>query len=337
MTQLDRDLEAIAKTFIPKVRDAFLQNIKNIRDSVVLREFVDALEVGDINTAMKLLGLSPAALRDVTAAIETAYELGGVTVTKTFPKLPNATVFLFDVRNSQSERFLREQSSELITSIADDTRNIIRDRLSLGMLEGRNPKNVGLDLIGRMDNMSRSRVGGVIGLNRPQEKFVRLARLELQNLDENYFNRVRRDARFDNTVRKAIVSGKPLSVNDVNRIVGRYSDRLLQLRAETIGRDQMLTSLNRAEFDAYHQVLETGEIKPDAVKRIWDSVGPDGRTRDSHLAMEGQSREADEPFTTPAGHSLMFPGDTSLGAPPAETIQCRCKVRTKVDWFSGVD
>lgn len=50
----------------------------------------------------------------------------------------------------------------------------------------------------------------------------------------------------------------------------------------------------------------------------------DGRVREDHLAMDGVEVPQDEPFTLPDGSKVMFPGDISMGAPPEQTINCRC-------------
>lgn len=55
----------------------------------------------------------------------------------------------------------------------------------------------------------------------------------------------------------------------------------------------------------------------------------DDRTRDGadggfdHLIMDGQFTPVDEPWDV-SGESLMFPGDSTLGALPGNTINCRC-------------
>jgi len=53
--------------------------------------------------------------------------------------------------------------------------------------------------------------------------------------------------------------------------------------------------------------------------------------------MNGQQLESSMPFTTPTGFRLLFPGDSSLGAPPQETIQCRCWVEYKIDYLGMID
>ncbi len=45
-------------------------------------------------------------------------------------------------------------------------------------------------------------------------------------------------------------------------------------------------------------------------------------SRDTHMEMDGQEVPYDEPFRSPSGALLMYPGDNS--APPEEVINCQC-------------
>lgn len=49
----------------------------------------------------------------------------------------------------------------------------------------------------------------------------------------------------------------------------------------------------------------------------------DNRVRDSHEATNGQKRPMNEPYSV-SGYSMMYPCDSTLGAPASEIIQCRC-------------
>ena len=52
----------------------------------------------------------------------------------------------------------------------------------------------------------------------------------------------------------------------------------------------------------------------------------DEKTRETHAMADGQKVDIDTPFIV--GNSLMmFPTDTSLGAPPEEIINCRCVMK----------
>jgi len=58
-------------------------------------------------------------------------------------------------------------------------------------------------------------------------------------LMSNYFTRTRRDKRFDGIVRQAMSCGQPVGQLYIDRMAGRYSDRLLALRGETIARSKL--------------------------------------------------------------------------------------------------
>ena len=67
----------------------------------------------------------------------------------------------------------------------------------------------------------------------------------------------------------------------------------------------------------------------DVVKQ-WDAT-LDSRTRDSHVAVDGEVRELDEKFS----NGLMFPGDPAGGA--AEVVNCRCALLQRARWDLGND
>lgn len=340
MATLEQQLLKLIEQFIPEIRNAFLAAIRDVTERAILKDMITAIEHGDPIGAFRAVGFSDAAMRPVTALIEEAFETGGVTVAGTFPRRLNTptgrTVFRFDVRNSRAEQWLRTESSTLVTRISSDVQTVIRNTMTEGMQAGRNPRDVALDLIGRVNTTTGRREGGVIGLTTQYERAVARARTELRNLDPAYFNRTRRDKRFDAIVRRAIKDGRPLPSDVINKLAGRYSDRLLQLRGENIARTEAIASLNRSEYEAIKQAVDQGAINQPATKRVWDTAG-DTRVRHTHRIMDGQEVGLDEPFTAPDGSKLMYPGDTTLGAPGSETINCRCRVRLKVDWLGDLD
>lgn len=82
----------------------------------------------------------------------------------------------------------------------------------------------------------------------------------------------------------------------------------------------------QAGMDACEKAKEKGA---DVVKQ-WDAT-LDDRTRESHVAVDGQIRELDKPFS----NGLMFPGDPSGGA--GEVINCRCALLQRARWALDED
>ena len=337
---LEQILDELVAKLSPKIRDAFQAAIQGVDDQVILKDLITAIQAGDYERAFAALGMSNASLRPITAALQLIYEQGGVAVGQTFPKVLNTSagraVFRFDVTNPRAETWLKEQSSRLIVQIQEDARANVRNVITRGLEIGNNPRVTALDIVGRVDPRTGQRVGGIIGLTQQQERWVANARRDLVELSEHYFTRTRRDKRFDSIVRKAIKDGVPLDRATIDKLIIRYKASLLQLRGETIARTETIQSLNRSQHEALLQASDMGAVKMSDVKREWDSAG-DIRVRDSHREMDGQTVGLDEPFKTPDGHMLMFPGDASLGADAAEIINCRCRAKIKIDWLSDLD
>lgn len=332
-------LEALIDRFIPIIRKAFLAAIQDVADNAILNAMITAIEAGDVEAAFRAVGFSEAALRPLTREIETAFEQGGVLTGRSFPNVLNTptgkAVFRFDVRNSRAEAWLRDHTLELTGKITDDARISVQNTLVAGMQAGDNPRRVALDIVGRVGQDGK-RQGGIIGLAPNQEQWVRSARNKLENLDSAYFQMELRDKRFDNTVIKAIRDGKPLSRDTIDKLISRYKSNALKWRGDNIARTEAIASLNRSEYEATMQAVDTGAVDRSAVRKIWDDTG-DNRTRFTHRKMRGQSVGLDEPFVSPSGAKMMHPGDTSLKAPMSEIAQCRCRARYDIDWLAGLD
>ena len=335
----NQKLDALIGRLTPQIRDAFLAAVSDIVNNQRLNQIITLIEQRNFDAVFDALNISRAAFAPLESALVTALETVGVVKASTFPRFINTTagaaIFRFDIRNPRAEQWLREKSSSLITTITNDARVVVRNTLERGMLVGRNPRSVALDVVGRIDPVTRQRVGGAIGLTVNQDQWVASARSRLETLDDRYFTMELRDRRFDATVQRAIREGRPLDADTVTKLTDRYRARALQHRGEMIGRTEALSSLNHGEYEATVQAHDTGAFEASAVERVWDDTG-DGRTRLSHRVMDGQRVGLYEPFVTPMGFQLMHPGDASLGAPGDEIIACRCRTRTEIDWLSNV-
>lgn len=336
-------VEKLAKTYEPKVLAALLSAFADVRREATLTDLERLIRAGNYEGALRVIGVDAAAFAVFEQTLTSAYAASGADLASRIPKLKDPitatkVTFRFDVRDARAERYLREHSSTLITRIVNDQRSAIRLALQEGLAAGTNPRQTALDIVGRINPATGRRQGGVIGLNRQQTEFVGNMRAELRDPERmaNYFTRELRDKRFDGTVAKALRAGKPLDRETINKLTTRYSDNLLKLRGQTVARTETLNVMREARVESTKQLIDTGRVKKGQVKKIWDSTGDDGRTRDSHLEMEGVAVSIDEPFVLPDGSRLMYPGDSSLGAPASETINCRCRPQIKIDFLAGV-
>lgn len=333
-------IEKLVDQFEPKLRDAFLAAIEEVNARADVPRMVAAIERGDVADAIEALHLAPEAFAELMDQLSEGFKAGGMDTMASLPKLSSDAgqmVVRFNARNERAEQILRQYSSELVTEIVDDQRVAIRAALEAGMQRGQNPRAVALDIVGRVNPSTGRREGGIVGLTSIQEQWSRNAQAELASTDpkllRNYLQRAARDKRFDAVVRKAIETGKPIDEANAARMVQRYRDRLLRVRGETIGRTEALTSLHMGGYEARQQIVDSGAVEADAVGGVW-RTNIDGRERTTHKHMNGQFQRHGEPFVSPSGARLRFPGDPR--APAAETIQCRCWVEPKIDYLKGI-
>jgi len=310
----------------PIIARSFRDALSQIKTRAQITALTEAIRANNMTAVMNALGLRPGSWAGISEAVRNAYIESGAFMIAA--DVPRRLGMVFDVLNPRAEQWLRGHSSEFITYISNEQRETVQELLRQSMAAGRNPRSTALDIVGRMSSQTRRREGGILGLNKPQAAAALRAREQLANLDSAYFQRTLRDKRFDGIVRRSINSGMPLAQSDINRIVGRYEDRLLKLRGDTIGRTETLAALNEASDESLRQVVQEGLAPPDAVKRIWRHSFSQNE-RPGHIAMDGESRGIDEAFTNPVtGVSLIHPGE----GPAGEVINCRCYIEHKIDF-----
>lgn len=328
----------------PEVREAFLISIRDVKQDVQISVMIKALENGDLGAALRAISIGPEYFAPLETAFRDAYVTGGTFVTdgvKAIATGQGATVVArFDGRNPRAEAYLAERSAEWLTGpigLVEQQIDLARVVLSQNMTDGVNPRTAALDLVGRISKATGRREGGVMGLADSQAEWLKAAKIELRSGNEaqleNYLTRKLRDKRFDGHVTSAIKSGKPIPKNTANRMSSRYSDRLLQLRGETVARTELLASLHAAQDESLEQLYETGKVREQDVTHTWDSA-TDGDVRPTHRAANGDVRDPVTKVFTVGNFSMKTPGDTSLGAPAKEVINCRCRDRISIDFLA---
>ena len=323
-------IEQALERYEKRIQDAFLAAVQDHVNRINITALIEALDAGDIETAINIASINQAVLYPVDAAITSAFIESGQSIAASAPAY--AASFGFDGRATEAAEWAQSHVGGLITQVSDDQRTAIRTVISENISNGVNTRKSALEIAGRIGAGNR-RQGGLIGLNGPQIQAVRNARDDLVNLDERYFTRELRDKRFDPLVKRAIRDGKPLSQVDVERVVGRYADKQLAYRANMIARTESITALREGRRQGIEQAIAQGVMDPTAIVREW-SATMDKRTRRDHIIMDGRKVSGMiEPWVLPDGSRMMYPGDTSLNAAADQTIQCRCLEQYNVDWL----
>ena len=279
-----------------------------------LRELERLIDQGLIEEAIQLA--SRAAVVRIYDGYAGVYTAAGQAGSK-FIEDSLEVVIGFDQANFRAVRHLQEERLRFVREFTDQQRQATQSALSDGIERGLNPR-------AQARNFRSS-----IGLTSKQQSAVQNYRRLLNRAsdgDAEALTRQLRDRRFDRTVRRAIRTGEPLTNKQVERMVGRYHDRYIKYRSETIARTEALRAVHSANHEAYEQAIDEGYIQAQELRRTWN-IARDDRVRDTHVAAAGQVRGINETFTV-GGFQLRYPGDSS--APARETVLCRCALSTRI-------
>jgi len=296
----------------PGVRSEFVAAMRQARAGVDMKALEASIGRGDVDAAFRALRFDAADLFKTDTAITAAlaaggnYQMGAFQHATRRAPIASRVVQSFGGRNERAERIALELGSKLVTEVVDDTRVMIAQTIRAGLEAGAGPRRTALDIGGRVVNGKRQ--GGLVGLDSRRAGWVQNYRAKL------------------------LAEGRPQS--QIDRMAQQYSNKLLRQRGETIARTETLKALNAGRQEALDQLIENpnNDVQAQDVVRAWDSTG-DARTRETHAAADGQVAAQGVPFTV-GGYSMMYPGDSSMGAPPGETINCRCYSDIRIDFFA---
>ncbi len=258
----------------------------------------------------------PAAAAKLAAEITEAYVTAGQKTAVWLDAKVDDALIRFDVTNHRAIARAETNQLELVSGLTREQRDVARNVIADGVSRAANPREIARDL---RDS---------IGLTETQESHVRNFRRQLEDGDfRGALRRELRDKRSDRMLRRLAREKGSLSTEQVDKLVEDYRKRYVSYRAEIIARTEALRATHQGNEDLFAQAIERGDIEAADLVREWHS-GRGPRTRDSHRAMDGQTRKFGEAFTSGAGVPLRYPGD--VAAPARETAQCRCLVSTTI-------
>ena len=196
----------------------------------------------------------------------------------------------FDQVNTRAVNYMRQARLNLIREWSDAQRQASRLAMTDGIRQGLNPiaqARVFRDSVGLTAHQQRIVLNFQSALQEAHEDSVRALSYEL------------RDHRFDRTIVRAQREGVPITRDRISRMVTRYRERFVKLRAETIARTEALRAVHSANHEAYLQAAEEGHIEETEMVREWVSAS-DSRVRQSHLDANGQEAGLREPSRSAA-------------------------------------
>ena len=142
--------------------------------------------------------------------------------------------------------------------------------------------------------------------------FATLREAEQDLLDKVFIASQATLARVDTSIKLLLTEGyqSGKGINYVSNLLIKRFDQLQTWEAKRIARTEIHNSHNTAVMDTYQEL--------GVEYTMWISAGDDGRTRDSHLEVDGEIIPVGGTYS----NDLKYPGDTD--GPIEEWINCRC-------------
>ena len=149
-------------------------------------------------------------------------------------------------------------------------------------------------------------------LRRTRDLFATLRGTEEDLLERVFIASQATLARVDTSIKLLLTEGyqSGKGINHVANLLTQRFDQLTTWEAKRIARTEIHNSHNTAVMDTYQEL--------GVEYTMWISAGDDGRTRDSHLEVDGEIIPVGGTYS----NGLKYPGDTD--GPIEEWINCRC-------------
>lgn len=314
-------LQKAADSYVPSLRNAFLDAIKEIRDNLASLDLIQqallSQSIDSILTATGIDKLDPLlfgiGLNNDSYVFSTqaqsAFAAGATAA------IGNLDVFRqkgasFNPLGERAVSVLRNRGSQMISDLTQTSKLGVRSVIERVITEGINPVKASAE-IRQLIGLTSSQATAVTNFRRQLESQKNLG---LMSPDKRRLNAVEQAM-----VRRHMKEGNFTDKN-INDMVERYYQSLLNQRAITIARTESMSAVNAGQNEMWEQGLDSGIFDDNVDRKFW-IVTPDDRLRATHAAiprMNPNGVKIRSMFLTPFG-PVYSPGDYN-----SNLINCRC-------------
>ena len=345
MAYLPADILDALDILEPAIRDAFIEAINQITSAIRLKELEEMILAGDIEEAVEALRIEEGFFGPLYEVQRNAYMRGGQQILASTrvrdPYDGSRFVFSFNGRHDRAERWIREQSSVLITKVIEEQKEQARIVIREAAEAGQHPRDTARAIVGKVDPAIGKREGGFIGLDSRRRGVFQKGMAGMATSDGiRDLVTVPRDGTppfvtlesvnqaTKQRILRAYRAGEAASAADIAISCKQLRNKLLKDRGDTIGRTEALNGLRAGRHEGFLQLVDSGAVRRDQVRIRWQAT-LDGSVRDSHRHLHDQTIKLGKLFNPAPGVFMAYPGDLehSPGNPKglaANVIQCRC-------------
>lgn len=237
-------LHVIADAAEPKVRDAFLQAVEDVRGTPKEAALREALATGSVDRVMAVLNIQGAMETALAAKVLPVLEdvfiaAGRAAPEATIPSqlLGGAVSYRFDISNPETLAYLRSYSGEMIREISEETRLAVRQVVADAFAYGGHPRE-----------QART-IRTLVGLTRRGAKAV-----------ASYESALREEQRPE---------------DQIARMVEKYRQKMLKLRATAIARTETINAASAGQRAAWEGAANKGLLNRVTVRIGWGVTDDD--------------------------------------------------------------
>lgn len=326
----------------PEIKRGFLASVTDLSAQVDWRRLLENLESGNIDGAIAALNISPAAWSQYSASVTSAYAASGSAYAAQIQQAGIGSIGTrFNMTNPRAEAWIRENVGGSITGFVREQIEVARNVIEEGYAAGKGPRNIGTDLVGRVERPGGARQGGVLGLDAPRANRLRrvadgmqtpegVQSLVIKHQNGSLSLRYKVNRATANRILSAYRKGE--AVPEAQRLTSerQYRNALLQARGDTVATTETANAVLNARDEEWKQVIEAEGIRPENVLKTWRHArGATIYHREDHLAMSGATvRGINTPFQFPDGVNMQYAHDPAGGA--KHNVNCSCSVEYTV-------
>jgi len=320
--QINRMLE-VADSSVPVLYRSFrniLDEIRNdIFDEEAVEEFLEKEDVDKVIEASGILELDPMMFGSgmdeeepsFVMQLQTLFSLGALIAISNLDGLLSKRTS-FDPLGERAVYFQRYTASILAVETLFNSSEGLRLAISHYLSTAKDK--------GGLANILREHVG----LTPQQSQALINFHNQLENRKRLGFTSPsdRKLSESDQLLVSRHMSGELLTRAQIDALVSRYADNLLDKRISDMVRTQSLRWVNSGQQEAWNQAIDQGALDDDTIRKFWFTMG-DAKVRPTHRPIPSMNPfgvKVKSHFVTPFG-PVMGPGDYNAGL-----INCRCGV-----------
>lgn len=330
-TETAAAIDNLAYQYEPELKTAINTLLENYGEYIDEKALLSALQSGNSSLVIEVLNKGVSLAESSTVAIGTALQHTAAGVVGTAAITANYTEaqFMFRAFNPLVIDWAHRYGYDLIQEIGKKTREGIKEIVKNSLREGIGPIEQARE-IKSMVGLTQSQAKAVNNFRKNLESFHlkrnanswglgnKIDRVNGRQVwrygeggqpQDGILTRRLRDFRYDGQLRTAMKTGKPLTPEQINKMVAAYQRKFIQHRARTIARTESLRATNKGIRLSFQNAVKQGQVAEDDVTRDW-ILALDERTCPTCSAIPKMNPNGvglNEPFKTPIGPVMEGP------------------------------